>query len=78
MPENASKIFTCPGFEREAHDEFEGAFYADSSRGTGRSRLCKECHKKKGRAYFNGSYYPAHKEELISRVIERRKEHRKK
>jgi hypothetical protein len=64
----------CPGYETEPHECRPSDFYTDPARrGGGHSRLCKECHKARGREYFKTKYYPAHKEALIEAVIKRRK-----
>ena len=63
----------CPGYQVEPHEVRLQDFYKDANRrGGGHSRLCKECHKARGREYFKNTYYPEHKEALIEAVIERR------
>ena len=72
-PARLDNLITCPGHGegREPHDLPPSAFYTDKGRSTGYSRLCRECHKAKGRSYFKG-YYQEHKDAIIEAVGERR------
>ena len=60
----------CPGCDNEHLDISD--FYADKSRGTGISRLCKECHKQEGRERAK-AWYQKNKKAHIQKVLDRRK-----
>lgn len=64
---------TCPGYDREAHTLPVHDFYKDAGRrGGGYSRLCKECHKARGRVAAK-AWYEGNKEKQKDAVTARRK-----
>jgi hypothetical protein len=60
----------CPGCLRELPED---DFYADKSRGTGRSRLCRECHSQHYRDKAK-VWYQKNKESHIAKVLAHRKD----
>lgn len=62
---------TCPGCRQTFG---RGGFYSDRARPDGAGRLCKPCHRARMRAYWQTTYYPAHRAEQIAKVMARRRE----
>lgn len=55
-------------------DKSEGEFYLEPKRPGGLSSNCKECKNERSRRHWKERYYPAHREELIQKVIARREQ----